>query len=103
MQLDNKFFGKFAKFTPTLGNNAPMSNCVSLCGCIQGHLNFHLSSTSIMIDGIDTLDTSEILRNEADKKTIAKFTLRDLLYQDLSPTPHYSSNSANAPQGRLTP
>ena len=26
------------------------------------------------------LDASEILRNPVDKKTIAKFTLRDLLY-----------------------
>ncbi len=75
MQLDNKFFGKFAKFTATLGNNAPMSNCVSLRRCIQGHLNFHLSSTSIRIHGIDTLDASEILRSAADKETIAKFTL----------------------------
>ncbi len=80
MRLDNKFFGKFAKFTSTLGNNVPMSNCVSLRKCIQGHLNFHLSSTSITIHGIDTLDASEILRNAADKKTIAKFTLQDLLY-----------------------
>jgi hypothetical protein len=26
--LKNKYFGKFAKFTATLGNNAPMSDCV---------------------------------------------------------------------------
>jgi hypothetical protein len=39
LRLDNKYFGKFAKFTATLGNNAPMSNCISLCQCIQGHLN----------------------------------------------------------------
>ncbi len=75
MHLDNKFFRKFAMFTATLDNNAPMSNCVSLCRCIQGHLNFHLSSTSITIHGIDSLDASEILQNAADKKTIAKFTL----------------------------
>ncbi len=30
MRLDYKFFGKFAKFTATLDNNAPMSDCVSL-------------------------------------------------------------------------
>jgi hypothetical protein len=30
IRLDNKFFGKFAKFTATLDNNAPMSDCVSL-------------------------------------------------------------------------
>ena len=58
-----------------------MSNCVSLRRCIQGHLNFHLSSTSITIHGIDALDASEVLRNTADKKTIAKFTLRDLIYR----------------------
>ncbi len=81
MRLDNKFFRKFAKFTATLSNNAPMSKFVSLWRCIQGHLNFHLSSTSITIHGIDTLDASEVLRNVADKRTIAKFTLRDLLYQ----------------------
>jgi hypothetical protein len=26
LRLNNNFFGKFAKFTATLGNNAPMSN-----------------------------------------------------------------------------
>jgi hypothetical protein len=65
----------------TLGRNAPMSDCISLWRCIQGHLNFHLSSTSITLHGIDTLDASEILRNPGDKKIIAKFTLRDLLYR----------------------
>jgi hypothetical protein len=75
MRPDNKFFGKFAKFIATLSNNTPMSNCVSLRRCIQGHLNFHLSSTPITIHSIDTLDASEVLRNEADKRTIAKFTL----------------------------
>ncbi len=81
MRLDNKFFRKFAKFTATLSNYAPMSDCVSLRRCIQGHLNFHLSSTSITIHGIDTLDASEVLRNAVDKRTITKFILRDLLYQ----------------------
>jgi hypothetical protein len=81
LRLDNKFFGKFSKFTATLGNNTMMSDCVSLRRCIQGHLNFHLSSTSITLHGIDTLDASEILRNPADKKTITKFTLCNLLYR----------------------
>ncbi len=58
-----------------------MSDCISLWRCIQGHLNFHLSSTSITLHGINTLDALEILCNPADKKTIAKFTLRDLLYR----------------------
>jgi hypothetical protein len=30
LQLETKYFGKFAKFTSTLGNNALMSNCVQL-------------------------------------------------------------------------
>ncbi len=72
LRLDNKHFGKFAKFT---------SDCVSLWRCIQGHLNFHLSSTSITFDGIDNLDASEVLRNAADKTAITKLTLRDLLYR----------------------
>jgi hypothetical protein len=81
LRLDNKHFGKFAKFPATLSNNAPMSDCVSLRRCIQGHLNFHLSSTSITFDGIDNLDASEVLRNAADKTAITKLTLRDLLYR----------------------
>jgi hypothetical protein len=56
LKLENKYFGKFAKFTRTLENNAPLSNCTQLCRCMQGHLNFHLSSTSITINGIDNLD-----------------------------------------------
>jgi hypothetical protein len=31
LRLENKYFGKFEKFTATLENNAPMSNCVQLC------------------------------------------------------------------------
>jgi hypothetical protein len=30
MKLDTKYFGKFAKFTATLGNNAPLSDCTRL-------------------------------------------------------------------------
>ncbi len=81
LRLDNKFFRKFAKFTATLGINAPMSDCVSLRCCIQGYLNFHLSLTYITLHGINMLDASEILRSPADKRTIAKLTLRDLLYR----------------------
>jgi hypothetical protein len=80
LRLDNKYFGKFAKCTATLSNNALMSDCVSLRRCIQGHLNFHLSSTLITIHGIDLLDTLEVLRNAADRTAITKLTLRDLLY-----------------------
>jgi hypothetical protein len=31
MKLNVKYFGKFAKFMGTLGNNAPLSNCTHLC------------------------------------------------------------------------
>ena len=92
--LDNKFFGKFAKFAATLSNNAPMSNCVSLRRYIQGHLSFHLSSTSITIHGIDTLDASEVLHNAANRSAITKLSLRDLQM------PHCSYNSVNAPQAK---
>jgi hypothetical protein len=81
LRLDNKFFGKFAKFTATLGNNALMSNCINLWQCIQEHLNFPFSLTSIALDGIDMLDASEILHYPVDKKIITKFTLWDLLYR----------------------
>jgi hypothetical protein len=64
--LNNKYFGKFSKFTATLGNNAPMSDCVCLRRCIQGHLNFHLSSTCITING-RLQDPSQPSRQEADQ------------------------------------
>jgi hypothetical protein len=80
LKLENKYFGKFAKFTRTLENNAPLSDCTRLRRCMQGHLNFHLSSTSITINGIDNLDASEILRNTSSGKKITKVSLRDMLY-----------------------
>jgi hypothetical protein len=81
MKLDTKYFGKFAKLTDTLGNNAPLGDCTRLRRCIQGHLNFHLSSTSIAIHGIDNLDAAETLRNLANGSMIAHFSLLDMLYQ----------------------
>jgi hypothetical protein len=81
LKLDTKYFGKFAKFTATLGNNAPMSNCTCLRRCIQGHLNFHLSSTCITINGIDTLDASKLLSNPFNGKSIGRFLLCNLLYR----------------------
>jgi hypothetical protein len=81
MKLEAKYFGKFAKFTGTLGNNAPLSNCTCLRRCIQGHLNYHLSSTSITLNGMDMLDASKSLRNTANGKSIVRLTLRDLLYR----------------------
>ncbi len=70
MKLNIKYFGTFAKFTGTLGNNAPLSDCTCLRWCIQGHLNYHLSSTSITINGINMLDASEYLHNPANGKSI---------------------------------
>jgi len=81
MKLDTQYFGKFAKLTDTLGNNAPLSDCTRLRRCIQGHLNYHLSSTPITIHGIDNLDAAETLRNSANGSKIARFSLRDMLYR----------------------
>jgi hypothetical protein len=81
LKLDVKYFGKFAKFTSTLENNAPLSNCTRLRRCMQGHLNFHLSSTSLTIHGIDNLDALEALCNSTGRKRIVKVSLRDMLYR----------------------
>jgi hypothetical protein len=70
MNLDVKHFGNFAKFMRALGNNTPLSDCTHLRRCIQGHLNYHLSSTSITINEIRMLDASEYLRNPANRKSI---------------------------------
>jgi hypothetical protein len=58
-----------------------MSNCTCLRRCIQGHLNYHLSSTCITINGIDTLDALELLTNPVNGKSIICFSLWDLLYR----------------------
>ena len=79
--LDTKYFGKFAKLTATLGKDAPLSDCARLRRCIQGHLNFHLSSTSIAIHGIEDLDASEIVRNPTTGARITRVSLRDMLYK----------------------
>jgi hypothetical protein len=70
IKLEAKYFGKFAKFTGTLGNNAPLRNCTRLRRCIQEHLNYHLSWTSILLNGINMLDASESLRNATNRKSI---------------------------------
>ncbi len=81
LQLEVKYFGKFAKFTETIANNAPLSDCTKLCQCMQGHLNFHLSSTLLVLNGIDNLDATEILRITVNSFTIAKVTLCEMLYR----------------------
>jgi hypothetical protein len=81
MKLDTKYFGKFAKLTETLGNNASLSDCTRLRRCIQDHLNFHLSSTSTTIHGINNLDAAETLRTLANRSKIAPFSLQDMLYR----------------------
>jgi hypothetical protein len=75
LRLEVKYFGKFSKFTETLSNNAPLSDCTMLRHCMQGHLNFHLISTSLVINGIDNLDATEILHNTVNSFTITKVTL----------------------------
>ncbi len=80
LKLKVKYFGKFAKYTGMLGNNAPLSDCTRLHRCIQGQLNCHLSSTSITLNGINMLDALEYLRNPAGKSIVC-LTLRDLLYR----------------------
>jgi hypothetical protein len=77
LKLDVKYFGKFAKFMSTLENNAPLSDCRRLRQCMQGHLNFYLSSTSLTIHRIDA---SEVLHNLTSGKRIVKVSLRDMLY-----------------------
>jgi hypothetical protein len=48
---------------------------------MQGHLNFHLSSTSlILINRMDNLDAAEILCNKVNSSMIAKVTLREMFY-----------------------
>jgi hypothetical protein len=98
MKLDANYFGKFAKLTATLGNNAPLSNCKNLQQCTQGHLNFHLSSTSIPINGIGNLDASMVLKNAENGSRLPAhlstkcFTTFNLLLSCPS-----SSNSVSAP------
>ncbi len=77
LKLDAKYFRKFSKFTATLGNKAPMSNYTCLRCCIQSHLNYHLSSTCVTINGIDTLDTLELDSNPVNGKLIGHFYLWD--------------------------
>jgi hypothetical protein len=75
-----KYFGKFVKFTETFTNNTPLSDCTKLQRCMQGHLNFHLSSTLLGLNRVDNLDATEILRKMANSMAAAKVTLRELLY-----------------------
>ena len=80
LRLEVKYFGKFAKFTETLGNKVPLSNCTKLRRCMQGHLNFHLSSTSLVINGINNIDVTEVLGNNITNSAIVKVTLQEMLY-----------------------
>jgi hypothetical protein len=80
LRLEVKYFAKFEKFTETLANNAPLSNCTKLQQCMQGHLNFHLSSTLLVLNRINNLDAMEILRNTANSSNIVKVPLWKLLY-----------------------
>jgi hypothetical protein len=81
MGLDAKYFGKFAKLTVTLGKDAPLSNCSRLWRCIQGHLNYHLSSTLVAINRIEDLDASEIVCNPTTGMKVDRVLLCDMLYK----------------------
>ena len=81
MGLDAKYLGNFAKLTATLGKDAPLSDCARLRRCIQGHLNFHLSFTSVTINKIDDLDASKSVCNPTTGTRIARVSLRDMLYK----------------------
>jgi hypothetical protein len=81
LKLDTKYFGKFAEFTATLDNSALISSCTCLHRCIQGHLNYHLSSTCITINGIDTLNALELLTNPVNGRSISRLPCWDLLYR----------------------
>ncbi len=95
-----KYFGKLAKFTKTFANNAPLSDCTKLCRCMQGHLNFHLSSTLLVLNGIDNLNATEILRKTVNSSTFAKVTLREMC---LRTDPRCSYSSLNVPQVKSMP
>jgi hypothetical protein len=47
---------------------------------MQGHLKYHLSSTSLVINGIDNLDATEVLRNTIFNAALTKVTLQEMLY-----------------------
>jgi hypothetical protein len=81
MGLDAKYFGKFAKLTGTLGKDAPLSNCSRLRRCIQGHLNYHWSSTLVAINRIEDLDALEIVCNPTIGMKVARVSLRNMLYK----------------------
>ncbi len=81
IRLEVKYFGKFAKFMETLANNAPLSDCTKLHQCMQGQLNFHLSSTLLVLHMISNLNATEILRNMVNSSTITKVTLCEMLYR----------------------
>jgi hypothetical protein len=81
MGQDAKYFGKFAKLTATLGKDAPLSDCSRLRQCIQGHLNYHLSSTLVAINRIEDLDASEIVRSPTTGMKVARVSLRNMLYK----------------------
>ena len=101
LQLDNKFFSKFAKFTTTLGSNAPMSDCVSLRRCIQGHLNFTSApppsgSTELKhLTQRKSYETWQIGPQSPNSHSETYSTA-----SDSNQMPHCSYNLANAPQAK---
>ncbi len=104
MRLDMKYFRKFIMFTETLGNNAPLSNCTRLCRCVQGRLNYHLSSTVLVISGINNLDAAERLQNPANGRTLnQQLPGRCCTDLNLRTGLPYFYSIPNGPQERLRP
>jgi hypothetical protein len=59
----------------------PLITCTRLRQCIQDHLNYHLSSTSLVFNRIDNLDAAERLWNPSNRTALNQVTLREMLYQ----------------------
>lgn len=81
MGLDKEFFGKFAKLTACLTNNSPSSDSSLLRRCINGHLSYHMSVTSVCIDGIEDINAIAVLTNPHNNAVIASKSVRDMLYR----------------------
>ena len=81
MGLDTEYWGKFAKLTACLTNNSPSGDMKLLRRCIQGHLSFHLSTTTVILAGVDNLDATAVLKNPVNGAIIASKSARDMLYK----------------------
>ena len=79
-RLDKEVFGKFASLTACLTNASPSGDMSRLRRCITGHLNFHLSSTTTIIEGIEDINATSVLTNPVNNAVIASKSVRDMMY-----------------------